>query len=648
MCGICGIVGAHKEDDLSRPLEQLTEALRHRGPDGSGIHYVRGRSAGLGHRRLSIVDLAGGGQPMSGEDGRIWVSFNGEIYNFRALRSELEALGYTFRTQADTEVLVQGFAAWGAAMFGRLNGIYAFALYDGRSEPGEIWLVRDPAGVKPLYVGRHRGSWWFSSELAAVRQIGWLDEDLDLDRLDEYLVYRFIPAPGTPYRNAWKMPPSHYCRFDLARLPEEPRFERFETAFLPSVLPRSEGEWSEALRAGLAGAVERQLMSDVPVGVLLSGGVDSTAVSSVMRDRMAQPPQAFAIGFEDHPGVNELKPARAAAEALGLPLKEVSVTSRASLETWLDLVSRLGEPISDYGGLLVALICRKVRESHKVVLTGQGADEPLGGYPRHFAERFYPAARGLRPFLELLPEGVGASDRVARTRRIASVSDRAQRFTEIMAVFAPREVADLTGRNGDLERFAAPVRRWLVEPANGDSVNALLTVDARLSLADDLLLLADHMAMASSVELRVPFLDLEFLSLLERMPSRYKVSRFGDRKWLYRRSVVPLIPALLREPLLGRQARTGRKLGFSAPIDDWFKNWMQRDAESFLLGRDARLPEILRADRLKSYIETVRTSGLQRSRQLMALHVLESWLRGPQSSRDSVLPESIRSPGEIR
>ena len=631
MCGICGIVGFNKDDDVSRPLEQLTQALEHRGPDGSGIHYFRGRSAGLGHRRLSIVDLALGAQPMSGEDGRIWVSYNGEIYNYRALRDELVTLGYGFRTNADTEVVVQGFAAWGPKLFGRLNGIYAFALYDGRSDPGDLWLVRDPAGVKPLYLGRHRGSWWFASELDAARTVGCMDTDLRLDTLDEYLVYRFIPSPGTPFRNTWKLPPGHYCRIPLDVLPEEPRFERFETRFEPPVLPKTEDEWAEALRSGLAAAVKRQLMSDVPVGVLLSGGVDSTAVSSVMRDRMPEPPQAFAVGFKDHAALDELQAARAAARALGLPLEEVDVTSEAYLAAWLDLVARIGEPISDYGGLLVALLCRKVRETHKVVLTGQGADEPLGGYARHFAERLYPAARRLGPILDWLPEGAGASDRVARARRIARVSDRAQRFTEIMAVFAPSEVASLTGRNGDLDRFAAPVRRWLVEPAGGDSVNALLNVDARLSLADNLLLLNDHMAMASSVEMRVPFLDLELLALLERMPSRFKVSRFGDRKWLYRRAVLPLIPPALREPLLGRQARTGRKLGFSVPIDEWFKNWMQRDAEAFLLGPQARLPQILRADRLKSYLESVRTRRLSRSRQLMALFVLESWLRGPKS-----------------
>lgn len=631
MCGICGIIGRRQDDDISATLERLTEALHHRGPDGSGIHYIRGRSAGLGHRRLSIVDLAGGAQPMSGEDGRIWVTYNGEIYNFRTLRNELSQLGYRFRTNADTEVLVQGFAAWGPGLFGRLNGIYAFALYDGRNDPGDVWLVRDPAGVKPLYLGLHRGSWWFASELAAARDRGCVDTEISLDALDEYLVYRFIPSPGTPFRNTWKVPPGHYCRLPLDSLPETPRFERFETHFEPAVLPRTEGEWAEALRSGLAAAVERQLMSDVPVGVLLSGGVDSTAVSRVMRDRMPEPPQAFAVGFNDHAGLDELTAARAAAEALGLPLQEVGATSEAYLAAWLDLVSRLGEPISDYGSLLVALLCRKVRETHKVVLTGQGADEPLGGYARHFAERLYPAARRLGPLLDLLPESVGASDRVARTRRIARVSDRAQRFTEIMAVFAPREVASLTGRNGDLERLADPVRRWLVKPVNGDSLNTLLTVDARLSLADDLLLLADHMAMASSVEMRVPFLDLEFLALLERMPSRFKVSRFGDRKWLYRRAVAPLIPAELRGPLLGRQARTGPKLGFSAPIEDWFKNWIQRDSESFLLGPDAHLPQILRGDRLKSYLETVRTRHLPRSRQLMALFVLESWLRGPRA-----------------
>jgi asparagine synthase (glutamine-hydrolysing) len=230
-----------------------------------------------------------------------------------------------------------------------------------------------------------------------------------------------------------------------------------------------------------------------------------------------------------------------------------------------------------------------------------------------------------------LPERLAASDRVARLKRLAAEPDQARRFTEILAVFGPREVAELAGQPVDPDGLAAPVRRWLDPDSGSDSLNALLHVDARLSLADDLLVVADHMAMASSVELRVPFLDLELLGLVERMPSRYKVSALGERKWLYRRAVRPLLPESLRTDLLGWRARTGRKLGFTTPFERWFEPWIARDAEQFLLGREARLPAYLRADRLRGYLDTVRQRRLPRGRQLMTLFVLESWLRGVES-----------------
>src|SRR6266550_4214076 len=332
MCGVCGLVGATEGEDVTQRLEHLTEALRHRGPDGCGFRFIRGRSAGLGHRRLSIVDLPGGAQPIASEDDRVWVTYNGEIYNHVALRRELEALGHRFRTSADTEVLVHGFEAWGAGLFGRLNGIFAFALLDGRSEPGELWLVRDPAGVKPLYLGFAGDTWWFASELAAARACGVVESDLRPEAIDEYLVYRFIPSPGTPYRRTWKVPPGHYVRLTLARLPTEPAFEPFEARFAPATIPRTAGEWMEALRGGIRAAVRRQLMADVPVGSLLSGGVDSTIVTGLMKDGLPQPPRAFAVGFGGDGDTGELRMARHAAAELGVPLREVQVSEADYLQ----------------------------------------------------------------------------------------------------------------------------------------------------------------------------------------------------------------------------------------------------------------------------------------------------------------------------
>ena len=627
MCGVSGIVGTAPGYDAGPALERLTAALAHRGPDGAGYRYLGGRHAGLGHRRLSIVDLAGGDQPMRNEDGSIWLVYNGEIYNHLALRAELERTGHQFRTQADTEVVIHGWEEWGRGVLERLNGIYAFALFDGRAGAGDVWLARDPIGAKPLYVGRHDGVAWFASELSAAREAGVVDQTIRPGAIDEYLVYRFVPAPGTMFRNTWKLPPGHCCRVSLEHPLAEPAFEPFATRFAPAVTPRTQGEWQEALRDGLQASVRRQLMSDVPVGSLLSGGVDSTVITRLMCDGLPAPPQAFAIGFTDPGGPDELAAARRAATALGVPLDEVGVTEAEYLERWPAQIRAMGEPVANSGVLLLGMLCERVGRTHKVVLTGQGADEPLGGYPRHAPERLAGVLRLLSPILSRLPEGVAASDRVARLRRLAAEPDEARRFAETLAVFGPAEAVSLTGHGLDPDALVAPVRRWLPEASTGDSLNRLLQTDARLSLADDLLTIADRTSMQSSVELRVPFLDLEFLALVDRMPSRYKVSALGERKWLYRRAIGPLLPAELRHDLLGSRARLGRKLGFSTPLDRWFGRWLEHDAERYLLGPHARLPDVVAPSPLRALLADVRTRGLPRARQLMSLYVLECWLR---------------------
>ena len=624
MCGISGIVGPG--GDVGPALERLTQALNHRGPDGSGFHFFNGRSGGLGHRRLSIVDLATGAQPMSNEDGSVWISYNGEIYNHGDVRRELESLGHRFRTAADTEVVVHGWEEWGPAIFERLNGIYALALYDGRAGRHRVILARDPVGVKPLYLGRGAAGWWFASELGAARSSGLLDSTPRPQALGEYLVYRFIPSPGTFYRNAWKVPPGHWCEVPTGASSAEPVFQRFHTSFGPGSLPGTVEEWEESVRTELAHAVRRQLMSDVPVGSLLSGGVDSTVITRLMMDDLAAPPSAFAVGVRGEGAVNELEPARRAANALDVPLTEVEVSDEEFLAAWPGQVAGLGEPVANSGVLLVGLLCRTVGKTHKVVLSGQGADEPLGGYPRHAAERWYPFTRRIGPLLDLVPERFAASDRVSRIRRMSREADQSRRFAEILAVFSPAEVDKFTGRTVDRDEIAAPVRYWL-DNRNGDSLNSLLRVDARLSLADDLLLVADHMAMASSVELRVPFLDLKLLALFEAMPSRFKISPLGERKWLYRRAVKSILPPALREPLTGVKERTGPKLGFTAPMDRWLTRWLHTEADGYLLGSQSRLASHLRPDAVRGVL-TESAAGKPRTRQLLSLYVLETWLRG--------------------
>lgn len=562
---------------------------------------------------------------MSNEDGTVWLVLNGEIYNQLALRRELEAAGHEFKTHSDVEVVVHGWEEWGKGVLGRLNGMFAMALFDGRNAGrGEIWLARDPVGVKPLYVGRRGEMWWFASELAAPESVGLLDGQYRNEAFGEFLVYRFVPSPGTFFRETWKVPPGHCCRIDLNGQPGEPRFETFPIAFRCNNPPASRGAWKEAIREELAAAVERQLMSDVPVGALLSGGVDSTFVTGRMKAALGTPPQTFAIGFRDVGDVDELAAARRAAGALEVPLAEVAVTEAEYLAAWPTYSATFGEPIANSGLLLIGLLCQLVSRTHKVVLTGQGADEPLGGYPRHVAERAYPIVRHFGPLLGVLPERMFRSDRLARMQRVIQQQEEAHRFAEILAVFSPAEVVKMSRRSTTVEQLVEPVRYWLALEGSDDPVARLLSVDRHMSLADDLLIVADHTSMASSVELRVPFLDLEFLALIDQLPSHYKISWKGERKWLYREAVEKSLPAPLRPALSGWRARTGTKLGFSTPLDRWLGDRLESEGEEFMGGPAAVLPEFVD---IRGFLAAVRGSGLARGRQLSALFTLEAWLR---------------------
>ena len=582
MCGIAGAMSRGVGPTAVATTRALTRALVHRGPDGSGFWTDTHPSCSvpesdlpdaartvLGHRRLSIVDIAGGGQPLSNEDRSVWVSYNGEIFNAPELRRELERAGHTFRTNSDTEVLVHGWEQWREAMFGRLNGMFAFAISERASD--SVWIVRDPVGVKPLYVGTRGETTWWASELGAAREAGVTSGAINRDALKLYLTFRFVPSPLSILEGAWKVPPGSFVRLRPDGAGRQPMFVSYQSTIRSSAEPRGAGEWAAAVTDRLEAAVRRQLMSDVPVGSLVSGGIDSSLVTMMMRDAMTSPPVAFGIGFGSHGQSSELLAARRAANELGVQLIETEIEDDEYLQAWPASHRRTGEPVGNSSSLLLGMLCRTVARTHKVVLTGQGADEPLGGYPRHMSERLYHVGRRAPALSAAVAQRLLGSDAGDRLLRVLNTRDRAERFAEILTVLPASEVdAIVPGGIPARELARNAVARWMPTDADRDPLNALLKVDARMSLADDLLLVADHFSMAASVELRVPFLDLELLELLDRMPSRYKVSWTGRRKWLYRKAALAKLPPALSRSLGGFRNQHGRKLGFRTPIDRWF------------------------------------------------------------------------------
>ncbi len=638
MCGIAGIISRSADPTAGTSVRAATAALEHRGPDGVGFWRLAGSESGLcpaasldgpadvviGHRRLSIVDIDGGGQPMGNEDGTVWIAFNGEIYNHAQLRQELEALGHSYRTRCDTETLIHGWEEWQEDLFGRLNGIFAFAIIDLRRR--ELLLVRDPIGVKPLYVGVSAGRTWFASELAAAAEAEWVTWDISPEALKLFFTFRFIPSPYTIDRRAWKLPPGHFVRLRNADAGREPQFIPFECRIRSSAEPRGRREWGEALIAELGQAVKRQLMADVPVASLLSGGVDSSLLTGMMADHLPYAPRSYSIGMRSEGDASEVFAAGRAATALKVPHDATFVEDKEYVEGWPSVLGQLGEPIANASALLVRRVCEEAGRLHKVVLCGQGADEPLGGYPRHMSERLYRIGRFWPSLSRTVTRRTFGSESAGRLDRILSTRDRTQRYVEIFSVLPGAEIDQLVrGASATTSELArAAIERWVDLAETGDAVNDLLRVDARLSLADDLLIVGDHCAMRSSVELRVPFLDLAMLELVERMPSIYKVSPLGERKWLYREAAARHLPPELARELCPPTKRFQRKRGFSQPLTDWF------DTEHGLLARHDQwahplfgLSE-LSAERVEAALGEAGAPGFARRRSVF--YALAQWV----------------------
>jgi asparagine synthase (glutamine-hydrolysing) len=551
MCGM----GAILDPAGSAPqgaAEAMVAELRHRGPDGDAVE--RFGPATLVHTRLAIMDVAGGDQPLRSEDGRIAIVVNGEIYNQLELRAELEAKGHRFATNSDSEAVLHLYEEEGLDAFARLNGIFGLALWDAARR--RLVAARDAFGVKPVY-------WWsdgtrvaLASEVTALLRTGLVSAGVDRVALDHYLAMRFVPSPRTLFAGVSKLAPASFL---VCEDGAPPRVESFRSAPAAPLEDASAGE----LRERFVDAVERQMMSDVPYGAFLSGGVDSAAVVAAMARRMDEPPQTFTIGF---PGAGDVIDERAVAErtarALGTDHHATAMEEGDFLAELDRTVRRLEEPCAIPSAPALMQLSRFAAQSVKVVLSGQGADEPHGGYGRH------QAALGLA-FLRHVPASPFARaaalaprvEKAAQVARLAGRMDDAERLVRLVEV-TPRELRRaLTGDDG---RAAAEERRALVDEVRGDVarrplLDQALYLDAHVFLPDRLLICGDKMSMAHALEMRVPFLDVELMRWVERIPGRERV-RLRAGKRLHRDAVAQLVP---------REALERPKHGFSTPYDRW-------------------------------------------------------------------------------
>lgn len=620
MCGICGIFdrSGNLIDKVS--IERMTMVLGHRGPDGDG--YLWDGEIGLGHRRLSIIDIAGGAQPIGNEDGGVQVIFNGEIYNFVELRKELQDAGHEFKSRSDTEVIVHAYEQWGSDCVNRFNGMFAFALWDKHKR--KLLLARDHLGIKPLYYTLIGNRLAFASEIKALFQVPGCPREIDIDSLADLFTFRYVPSPKTLFRGIFKLPPGYLLRASK----NEFEIQRFWSRVPRLIKNCREEELIEEYQVLLQDAVRLQLRSDVPLGLFLSSGIDSGVLLAIMSEYSARPVQAFTIGFEEGAKTNEVEDARETAHRFGANHYSLMLSYKDYASYFERYMSDLEEPVADEPAPAFYFLAKLTRERVKVALTGQGADEPWAGYDRYLGVK-------LSSLYSRLPRLM--TDRFARAvvkipgrmerlkRGIASLGERdlLTRFAKIYSFFSAEMKAQLY--KGMLkERFeAAPygametLRRLQADVQHLDPLSQMLYIDTRMNLPDDLLMVADKTSMANSLEVRVPFLDYRLVEFVESLPPTVKLKGMTG-KYLLKKALTKW---------LSSETIYRKKKGFAHPIADWLGSSLRPLVEDCLLSSHSSLSRYFD----QRYIRQLYTKHLERKepymRQIYLLLSLELWHR---------------------
>ena len=629
MCGIAGRVNLHGPASADL-VAAMTHALAHRGPDDAGM-LVDG-SVALGHRRLSIIDLAGGAQPMANEERTVWLVYNGEVYNHDALRREL-APRHRFRTRSDTEAVIHLFEEEGAACVRKLRGMFAFAAWDSRRR--RLVLARDRLGIKPLFYAHTSSGIAFASELRALLLDPSVDRSLDDEALACYLALRYVPGALTLCRGVRKLEPGCVLTWERGAIAIERYWDLADLPIDESLVPTA-AEAAAELRERIDECVEMRLMSEVPLGALLSGGIDSTLVTAAMNPR-GRRIKTFAVGYDDHPGESELGWASHAAHALGTDHREVHLNGHEAARALPEVVRALDEPVSDPAAVPLWFLARRAREEVTVVLSGEGGDELLAGYAIYpwmmRMERLRAVGGG--PLGRLLSM-IAPTDRV---RRAATLLGRPleRRYLGVSRAFDDPGRHRLVGEGASacdraVEQAFEPL--WAATRGMGP-LRRMLYLDYRTWLPDDLLAKADRITMAAGLELRVPLLDHTLVEYAWTLPDRFKI-RGGEGKWLLRRAARGRVP----QGILARPKR-----GFSTPTAAWLRGPMRALARDALLHGDALAGERFDRRVIEALLVEHGQGAADHSSELWALMTLELWRSGVRAitpMKDSSLLQEAR------
>lgn len=621
MCGICGKINfLHGRKVERHELEKMAGTIRHRGPDDEG-YYLDG-PIGLGFRRLSIIDLEGGHQPMSDAENTTWVVFNGEIYNFRELRSELEGFGHVFRTQCDTEVIVHGYKQWGDDVLNHLNGMFGLAIWDVRRR--RLVLARDAFGIKLVYYRIHAGSLWFGSEMRPV--IATMENqtpEADPEALGLFLRYRYTPSPYTAVRGVRKLAPGTKLVVE-GGVVKESRWYRFSPrAFAP---PKSAGEAGEELLSLYRQSVRRQLVSDVPVGLLLSGGIDSALLLALMNENGVDWP-TYTVGYGESYVDDELEDAKVTAQVLKSRHTGIRISRTVFEQELGNIVASLEEPVATSSIVPMYFVCQRAREDVKVGLVGQGPDELLGGYPRHLGARYADKWASLpswaRAPLRRIIAGLPRNETLKRGLYALGSGSAEHRVQRILSLLPGEQIEGLFW-DGLLEVDLGEklVQCWsdLTDLApRDDQLGHLQFIEVRSTLPDELLMYADKLSMAHSLELRVPYLDKDIVEYVGRLPASLKV-RYGIRKWLHKQVCRKFLP----EAIVRR-----RKRGFAMTVvDGWFRDVLGGAMASTFADEDSAIYQFLKPASVRQLYADHVAGRHDNHKVLFSLVVLEKWLRG--------------------
>ncbi len=628
MCGIAGYVGRFDAELLGR----MNESLAHRGPDDSGTLTLDDKNLGLTHRRLSIIDLSPRGhQPMWDATNSVVIVFNGEIFNYREWRDVLEGEGFSFRSDSDTEIILNLYLKYGEGVLGRLNGIFSFALWDTRDD--SLLVARDGVGVKPFYYADTDRGFLFSSELKALLQSDHLDRSLDLNAIHHYMTYLWCPAPMTMLKSVKKLEPGHAM---IIRDGEVDRHWSFyDLPFDQAIVPMPREEAKRQVRSAVQTAVDRQMVSDVPVGALLSGGLDSSSVVACARH--SNPDQAldcFTIGFKDaafqqEGNIEDLPFAKKVANHLGVELRTIYVGPEMADEL-ARMIYYLDEPQADFAAINTYFICKLAREHGiKVLLSGAGGDDIFSGYRRHQAlqlERLWSwmpriARRGLRGAANWLPSNL------ALTRRVAKAVAYADRDGDerLASYFHWAEPALLDGLYTEEMReavhgqgFSVPLIESLKRiPEDIEELNRMLYLEGKHFLADHNLNYFDKMSMATGVEVRVPLLDPDLVALAGRLPIQYKHHR-GEGKWILKAAMEDLLPnEVIYRP----------KSGFGVPLRHWLRNELHELLEDTLSEASLKRRGLFEPAAVQRLLEQDRAGMIDAAYTLLSLVCIELWCR---------------------